>query len=48
MRKNQAKKRDVLPDALYNSKVVTKLINKLMIDGKKVLLKKLFTMHSIL
>ena len=35
MRKNQAKKRDVLPDALYNSKVVTKLINKLMIDGKK-------------
>ena len=35
MRKNQAKKRDVLPDALYNSKIVTKLINQIMKDGKK-------------
>ncbi len=35
MRKKRAVKRDVLPDPLYNSKLVTKLINRLMIDGKK-------------
>lgn len=35
MRKRRAEKRDVLPDPIYNSKVVTKLINSLMIDGKK-------------
>ena len=35
MRKRQATKRDVLPDALYKSKVVTKLINQIMQDGKK-------------
>ena len=34
MRKRRAVKRDVLPDALYKSKVVTKLINQIMIDGK--------------
>ena len=28
-------KRDVLPDPIYNSKVVTKLINQIMLDGKK-------------
>ena len=28
-------KRDVLPDPLYNSKLVTKLINNIMLDGKK-------------
>ena len=28
-------KRDVLPDPMYNSKVVTKLINNVMLDGKK-------------
>lgn len=28
-------KRDVLPDPIYNSKVVTKLINSIMLDGKK-------------
>ena len=28
-------KRDVLPDPLYNSKVVTKLVNNIMLDGKK-------------
>ena len=27
--------RDVLPDPLYNSKLVTKLINNIMLDGKK-------------
>ena len=35
MRKNQAKKRDVLPDPIYNSKLVTKAINMLMWDGKR-------------
>ena len=35
MRKRSAVKRDVLPDALYKSKVVTKLINQIMLDGKK-------------
>ena len=35
MRKRRATKRDVLPDALYKSKVVTKLINQIMKDGKK-------------
>ena len=35
MRKRSAVKRDVLADPMYNSKVVTKLINRIMIDGKK-------------
>ena len=35
MRKRAAVKRDVLPDPLYNSKVVTKLINQIMLDGKR-------------
>ncbi len=35
MRKRRAVKRDVLPDPMYNSKVVTKLINQIMLDGKK-------------
>ena len=35
MRKRRAVKRDVLPDPLYNSKVVTKLINSMIIGGKR-------------
>ena len=35
MRKRRAVKRDVLADPMYNSKLVTKLINRLMVDGKK-------------
>ena len=35
MRKKRATKRDVLPDPIYKSKVVTKLINNMMVDGKK-------------
>ena len=35
MRKRRAIKRDVLADPLYNSKVVTKLVNQIMDDGKK-------------
>lgn len=34
-RRNSAVKRDVLPDPLYNNKVVTKLVNQVMLDGKK-------------
>ena len=34
-RKDRAVKRDVLPDPVYNSKVITKLINNVMLDGKK-------------
>jgi len=34
-RKGHVPKRDVLPDPLYGSKVVTKLINQIMMDGKR-------------
>jgi small subunit ribosomal protein S7 len=34
-RKGPVVKRDVLPDPIYNSKLVTRLINKLMVDGKR-------------
>ena len=34
-RRGSVPKRDVLPDPLYNSKLVTKLINNVMYDGKK-------------
>ena len=34
-RRGQISKRDVLPDPLYNSKLVTKLVNNIMLDGKK-------------
>ncbi len=34
-RKGHIAKRDVLPDPLYNNKIVTKLINNIMLDGKK-------------
>ncbi len=35
MRRARAPKREVLPDPIYNSKVVTKLINNIMVDGKR-------------
>ena len=34
-RKGHIAKRDVLPDPIYNSKVVTRTINAIMLDGKK-------------
>ena len=34
-RRSGVPKRDVLPDPIYNSKVVTKLINQVMLDGEK-------------
>ncbi len=44
MRKNQAPKRDLLADPVFNSKVVAKAINGIMMDGKKGLAQK--TMYS--
>ena len=35
MHKRRAVKRDVLADPVYHSKVVTKLINQIMVDGKR-------------
>ena len=35
MRKRRVVKRDVLADPMYNSKLVTKLVNTIMLDGKK-------------
>ena len=40
-RKGHIAKREVMPDPMYNSKVITKLINKVMWDGKKVKEKKI-------
>ena len=34
-RKGYIAKRDILPDPLYNNKIVTKLINNIMLDGKR-------------
>lgn len=34
-RKGPVAKRDVLPDPIYNSKLVTRLINRVMVDGKR-------------
>ncbi len=41
MRRRRAPVREVLPDPIYNSKVVTKFINKLMWDGKKSVAEKI-------
>lgn len=40
-RKGHVPKREVLPDPIYNDKVVTKLINKVMLDGKKGIAQKI-------
>ena len=40
-RKGYIAKRDVLPDPIYNSKIVTKLINNIMLDGKKTVAQKI-------
>ena len=40
-RKGYIAKRDVLADPIYNSKVVTKLINNIMLDGKKAIAQKI-------
>ena len=40
-RKGYVAKRDILPDPVYNNKVVTKLINNVMEDGKKTVAQKI-------
>ena len=40
-RKGYIAKREVLPDPMYNSKVVTKLVNNIMLDGKKSVAQKI-------
>ena len=40
-RKGHLVKREIMPDAIYGSKVVTKLINKVMWDGKKTVAEKI-------
>ena len=40
-RKGHVAKREVMPDPIYNDKVVTKLINKVMLDGKKGIAQKI-------
>ena len=40
-RKNHNIKRDVLADPIYNSKIVTKLVNNIMLDGKKGIAQKI-------
>ena len=42
MRKRRAIKRDVLADPIFNSKVVTKLVNRMMIGGKRGKAEKIF------
>ena len=42
MRKNQAKKKSLLPDPKFNDTLVTRFVNMLMLDGKKSLAYKIF------
>jgi len=42
MRKRRAVKRDVLADPIYNSKLVTKIVNTIMKDGKKGIAQTIF------
>ena len=41
-RRRAAVKRDVLPDSRYSDKVVTKVINSIMLDGKKAIAEGIF------
>ena len=45
-RKGRIAKRDVLPDPIYNSKTITKLINNIMLDGKKGVAQNTYMKHS--
>jgi small subunit ribosomal protein S7 len=42
MRRRKAPVREILPDPVYNSKLVTKFINIMMLDGKKSVASKIF------
>ena len=41
-RRRAAIKRDVLPDARYSDKIVTKFVNAIMVDGKKAIAENIF------
>lgn len=41
-RKKPAKKREIFPDGIYNSELVAKFINRMMLDGKKGVSEKIF------
>jgi ribosomal protein S7 len=45
-RKGHTLHRDVLADPIYNSKIVTKLVNSIMLDGKKGVAQKIVMEHS--
>lgn len=45
-RKGPVPKREVLPDPIYGSVVVTKLVNNVMLDGKKALPRESYMTHS--
>lgn len=45
-RRSGVPKRDVLPDPIYGSKVVTKLTNQVMLDGKRASHRRSCTMRS--
>jgi len=42
MRRRRAQVREILPDPVFGSKVVTKFINTIMLDGKKAVAEKIF------
>ena len=42
MRRRKAPVREIMADPIYNSKVITKFVNAIMLDGKNLLLKKSF------
>jgi len=42
VRKNKAEQRDVLPDPVYDDILITRIINKIMLDGKKGLAENIF------
>ena len=42
MRRRKAPVREILPDPIYSSKLVTKFINKVMLDGKRSVAEKNF------
>ena len=46
-RKGHTQKRDVLADPLYNNKVVTKLINNIMLDGKRGVAQKIMPVLEV-
>jgi len=41
-RKGHVPKREVLPDPIYNSELVTRIVNKIMLEGKKGLAQRIF------